>query len=208
MTTPNQDPPPDSTQAAYQEILSRLEKIQNGGARPAPIPLIDPTANVLKLVEKAVERMDDLRAADDKWSERLRHTEERWATEIGQLREKLAIAESTRIDAVNMAESRRIDALFAEMKAAVALASEKAAASAAQLAVAVAAQTTATALENMRSNFDTRVTRVEQQQYQTGGRDIQRVEARGETNVQRNQTLVIVGMLVGWAITIFLAFAK
>jgi hypothetical protein len=177
---------PESTAAAYQEILERLGRIEasNHEKKPPEIPLIDPTANVLKLVEKAVERMDDLRAADDKWSERIRHTEERWASEVGQLREKLAIAESTRIDAVNMAESRRIDALFAEMKAAVALASEKAAAGAAQLATAVAAaaQTTATALEIIRSNFDTRVTRIEQQQYQTGGRDIQRGEGRLQSN--------------------------
>ena len=153
---------PDLPNHEVREILARLTLIQSavGAAEKAPekIPLIDPTENVKALVKLEMTRQDDLRDAEGERADALREMQEKY-------QEKLALAESRRIDALTLAESRRIDALLAAQQNAVALAAEKNAAQAATLGATT---------ENLRSTIDSRITRLEQQQYQTGGRDIQR----------------------------------
>jgi hypothetical protein len=184
-----------------QEIAAQLKALQDSG-RPAQIPLIDPTANVLSLVAAAIERQDDLRDAEFKRLADLMKKEERCAHEVQAVRLRaqrdLAAAESRRIDALTLAESRRIDALLAAASNNVALASEKAAAQAATLAQQVATSaealraqvaTTATAvsaqLESLRDTFDKRITLLERSGYQMGGRDDQR-----DKNTQGTYTLI------------------
>jgi len=150
----------------YQEILARLRALQDAsGPRPPVIPLIDPTANVLSLVAAAITRQDDLRRAEAKRVDDMRIQEQEQQIVVAELREKLSNAELKRIDALNLAEARRLDAVNAETKAAVTLASERAATTAATLAATLAATTT---------QSNDRMARIEQQLYQTGGRDIQR----------------------------------
>ena len=163
------------------------------------LPLIDPTANVLKLVEQAVLRLNDLRTTDDKWSERLRLTEERCKVEEAALREKLSIAETGRLDAIRLADSKSVDAAFAEVKAAVSLASERVAAANATLATTLAATTAAS---------NERMARIEQQQYQQAGREVQAGESRGQGNVNRGQLLSIAIAIAGWLFGLAMLFVR
>jgi len=55
--------------------------------------VIDPTANVLQLVDAAVRRLDDLRASDNTWLQKLNTMRDAHAMELRE-------AESARIDAV------------------------------------------------------------------------------------------------------------
>src|ERR1700676_1250457 len=103
----------------YQEILDRLDALRDAfkagnGQKP-----FDPSANVLSLVAAAMQRQDDLRAADNKRSDDIRVIKEGCGREISELREKLRDAESKRIDAVNLAESRRLDARLSQQETAV-----------------------------------------------------------------------------------------
>lgn len=128
-------------ETTQSEILARLRALEdaNRASKPPNIPLIDPTANVLKFVENEVKRLNDLRESDNSWSEKFQTSEERHHREISELQEKLRLAESNRLDAVNLAERNRIDANIAQGKADVALASEKAATTAVTLANSVVA---------------------------------------------------------------------
>lgn len=118
--------------------------------------VIDPTQNVLDLVQAAIQRQDDLRAKDKEIADaRAEHLKE-----IADLRSHhaeaerlsardLSAAESRRVDAIALAESRRIDALLAASANAVALATTRAELTAAALAerVDTSAKTLATAVE-------------------------------------------------------------
>jgi len=101
-------------------------------------PTIDPTANVLNLVEAAIQRQDDLRNLTERYAKDLSDLRERY-------QEKLAEAESKRVDANALAESRRIDALLAASQNAVTLASIEGKGTAAALAERVDASAKALA---------------------------------------------------------------
>ena len=99
-----------------------------------PPPVIDPTTNVLSLVSAAGRRMDDLRAA-----------EQRRMDDVMDLRDKLRKAEARRVDdlldmtsrhaaELREAESKRLDAIRTTDTAAMAMATERAAAQATVLA--------------------------------------------------------------------------
>lgn len=125
---------------------------------------IDPTKNVLQLVEAAVKRADDLAAA-----------EARRVNEIMDLR-----AEYT--EKLSLAESKRIDAIRAVDVNAVAIASERAAAQAAVLQnqvnasaealrslVATTAAAIAQQLSQLTSQFNDRIAALEKSQYEIRG---------------------------------------
>jgi hypothetical protein len=161
------------------EVLSRLDDLKR--EKVPQIPLLDPTENVKTALAAEVKRINDLRDNDDRWTTRLREVEDRCGKEKDELKEKLRVAESNRIDAVNLAERNRIDANVAQGKADIALASEKASATAVTLANSVVASAKAlsdaaiatTALQ------DRRLTALEQNQYQGVGAAGQRTESRG-----------------------------
>lgn len=139
-------------------------------------PPIDPTFNVIQLVEAAVERINDLRATDDKWTERVR-----------SLEAELRLAESRRIDAVNLAEARRLDSRLSQQETAVSVASKEAVATAE--ALRAAATTTAEALRATvaatTATTNAAIKVLEEKQYLSGGRDMQRTEGR-----QANQWVI------------------
>jgi hypothetical protein len=198
-----------------QEIIARLIAIQSelGGKRvdtpPEKIPLIDPTANVLQLVNAAMNRQDDLRKSEARRQDELAKIREQCAREDRKAQAHLAKAESKRVDALALAESRRIDAVLAQLRADAALANEKTTSTAATMALqvstvaetlraqqAMTTATTAAQIETLRKNFedqrqqdrtttDARVTLLERSRYEIGGRDEQRGEGR-----QNNQWLV------------------
>lgn len=184
------------TEQLLQELLTRLKD------PPPQIPLIDPTANVLSLVTAAIQRQDDLRSAEFKRQDDLREQEAKYQRDLGQ-------AESRRIDALALAESRRIDALLAAQKNDVAIANEKQATVAstlalqvstsaealrAQVAAAAAAQTES--VSTLRDIFDKRIATVEQNQYQSGGRDLGVESSRARNTVTVNQLLLIGGLII------------
>jgi len=139
-------------------------------------PIIDPTANVLQLVEAANIRQDDLRAADSRRLEELRVADTRRLDEIAELR-------ATHIKELNAAEAKRIDAIRAVDVAAVATASERAAQQASVLAnqVSTSAETlrtlvasTAAAQAQSQMQFSAQITErlalLEKSQYKGEGR--------------------------------------
>jgi multidrug efflux pump subunit AcrA (membrane-fusion protein) len=127
-------------------------------------PVIDPTKNVLQLVEAAVRRSDDLAAA-----------ETRRVNEIMELR-----AEYT--EKLSLAEAKRIDAIRAVDVSAVTVASERAAAQTQVLArqvetsaealrssLATNAATLAAQLTTITSQLSDRISSLEKSQYEIRG---------------------------------------
>jgi hypothetical protein len=204
--------PPQTVNAKVDEILTivRNQKV------PDPIPLIDPTANVLALVKAAMERQDDLRSAESRRLGEILALQDKCSHEVAEVRlraqQDLAAAESNRINALTLAESRRIDALLAAAQSAVALASTRAELTASALAErvdtsakALAASVVASAealgkqVAAQSSVFDARLTRLEQQGYEIGGRTSQRLEARESTQWSIGTVIASMGSLIAIA---------
>jgi hypothetical protein len=169
------------------EILQRVKAIQDAlgdSGRPPVIPLIDPTANVTALVLAEAKRQDQLREINDKHNVEIRSIEQHCATELDALREKLADAQLQRIDALALAEKTRIDAKISQGEQNVALTAERTTAQAAALATAMTASAEALRLSSAQQNdVTTKAIRIlEQNQYQSGGRDVQRQETRLSTS--------------------------
>jgi len=158
-------------------------------------PIIDPTANVLQLVEAAMTRQDDLRAAEARHRDALALLRSEMGHEIRQIEKQaqrdLAKAESGRIDALSQAESRRIDALLSAQQQNVALASARAELTATALAervdasakaLAMSVETTAKTLtatvEAHVKALSDRIVPLEQARYQAAGSAEQRTEGR------------------------------
>jgi hypothetical protein len=189
----------ESKSDAFQEIISRirglhdtvLDRNRNGNRESVPekIPLIDPTANVTVMVTMVERRLDDLRIADNRRLDDLRNMKEKCDKAQDDLHEKLRLAESKRIDAVNLAERSRVDANVSTGKADVALASEKAAATAITLAASVVAS--AKALSDTVSSTtaiqDKRLTALEQNSWNSGGATAaKQADAQQRTSVNLN----------------------
>lgn len=209
----------DEVLATVHKLDERFANGRGGEElHPTPsIPLIDPTANVTKLHEYEALRQDGLREASDRRNDELRvlgfqrlddlrNQDRQCAAEIATVRlkaqEDLAAAESRRIDALTLAESRRIDALLAAASSAVTLASTRAELTAAALAervdtsaktLAAAVVASAEALSKQATTqggvFETRLARLEQVGYASGGRESQWQDAR--ENRQTSVTTLI-----------------
>lgn len=139
-------------------------------------PAIDPTQNVLQLVDAAVNRVNDLRESDSKWLQLLQTSAEHRIDDEMKLRAEFG-------DKLSAAESKRIDAIRAVDVGAVAVASERAAAQATVLANQVVTSadalrslvaTTATAMaaqyQNMTTQFTDRLSLLEKTQYENKGK--------------------------------------
>lgn len=165
--------------------------------------VVDPTANVLSLVEVANRRQDDLRVAEGRRLDELREMTDKCAHEIRetekQAQQRLTEVEAKWRDARDLAEARRIDSNMATQQQNARFETEKLSNTAATLAgqvastaeamrasSAVAAQQTADLIGVLRDSHDKRITELEQNRYQIGGRDIQRTEGR-----QTNQWLML-----------------
>ncbi len=139
-------------------------------------PIIDPTKNVLDLVEASVKRLDDLRAAEKLRIDEIRTLE---STRIDQI---MSLHEEYR-EKLTQAEAKRIDAIRAVDVGAVAIASERAAAQATVLAnqliqtsdtlrslVAQNASSITSQIDAMTKVFNERITSIEKAQYETKGK--------------------------------------
>lgn len=139
-------------------------------------PIYDPSANVLALVVAAVDRLNDLRNAETRRIDDLREAEQRRVDEQAHLRAEYD-------DKLREAEAKRIDAIRAVDVNAVAVASERAADQAAVLAnqvvasaealrtlVASTAATATTTQAQSTLALSTRLTTLEQAQYQSQGK--------------------------------------
>jgi hypothetical protein len=134
------------------------------------IPLIDPTANVIKLVDAAIARQDDLRAAEAQRVSDLNDQADKFNTKLEEQRRFFETE-------AKKAEAGRIDSLLAADKANVALALAK------QEAQAIAQ--------------DKRIAALEQNQYQGVGAGAQRTEGRANYQWAIGIALLIAGLLVG-----------
>ena len=153
---------------------------------------IDPTANVLQLVEAAIKRQDDLRDM-----------------EAHHLREIMAMRENT-VHEIREMESRRIDAIRAVDVEAVARAASTSAAAAASLAstvsasaealrsqVAAAASAAATALGAALEPIQKDIADLRRAQYEQQGRQVNQTESK-----DNNQW--VIGLVIG-AVVVLLA---
>jgi hypothetical protein len=194
----------ESTQQ-YREILDRLAELQRdtgnraGDSKkpdPLPIPLIDPTANVSKLVELQVTRQDDLRSAEVAYLFKVVNLEIKRQDDLRTMQIEYEWKLSDK-------ETHRIDALMLAAKSDISLANEKAALTAANLAAQVV--TSAEALRQQVSAFNTslgdRMAKAEQNLYQMGGATLQ-----SSTNRQQYQWLI--GLIVGLTVALVLHFWK
>jgi hypothetical protein len=146
-------------------------------------PVVDPTANVIALNEAAVQRQDDLRqASEDLTKARFEHMKELLTAESRRINEQLALrAEYT--ERLSVAEAKRIDAIRAVDVNAVAVASQRASDQATVLATQVAqsaealrglvastANTVAQSQQQLATTLSTRITTLEQAQYEGKGK--------------------------------------
>jgi hypothetical protein len=175
-----------------EDLVRLLQEIQ---AKP---PLIDPTANVLKLVEQAMLRQDDLRQAESKRIDDL-------VKQDMYYREKLRLIEQEHMSARFGTESRRVDAVIAQQAANVSLASQRAELTATALAArvdesaralaervdtsakALAASVEATskasaaAVDAQSKALADRIIPLEQFRYEQGGAKTQQVEGKSDS---------------------------
>lgn len=139
-------------------------------------PTVDPTKNVLDLVQAAVARLDDLRDAES------RRLDERAAAERSHIREIMKLTAEYE-DKLASAEAKRIDAIRAVDVGAVAVAAERATQQATVLAAQVATsaetlrtlvQTSATALATQQTAImepiTTRIAALERTSYEGAGK--------------------------------------
>ncbi len=152
-------------------------------------PVVDPTQNVLDLVEAAIQRQDDLREQE------ALHIREIMALRAESY-EKLRVAETQRIDAIRAVDVGAVNrAAEVQQAAATALAVQLAAtaeASRTQVAAAAAAQvqSLAAALEPIQK--DIRDLRDAQSQVQGG--KAQSVESRDDRRPGNSWTLALIGV--------------
>jgi hypothetical protein len=184
--------------AEYQEILARLERIENGGKTPV-IPLIDPTANVLSLVSAAMQRQDDLRLAEASHRNSISDIRDRLGREIREAERNgqrdLALAESRRIDALIEAQDQRVTLASSKAELTAVALAERVDASAKALAASVEASAKALAatVETTATTLSARIGPLEQFRYEQAGSREQRTDTRWTFQ----QALTLLGLATG-----------
>jgi hypothetical protein len=140
----------------------------------------DPTTNVFDLVTTESRHQSEMREAATKRQDDLREKQEHCDNEIATIRidaqKELGALESKMRDAQALAEQRRLDALLAANTSNVALALEKQGAQA--------------------QAQDRRIAALEQNQYQSGGKDLQRDQNRSQGNFTLSQMIYVGGIAV------------
>jgi len=136
------------------------------------VPVVDPTANVVALTQAAVSRLNDLRDADQRYTD----LQARHLTEIADLR-------AAHSAALRETETARIDAIRAVDVGAVQRAAEVAAAQAEALRnqVSAAATATAAALAAALDPIQKSIDDLRRAQYEAQGQKTQVVEARASS---------------------------
>lgn len=142
------------------------------GPGPGGRPVIDPTANVLALVEAAVHRLDDLREADSRRLTELADMRALHENQLSRLREKLALAESRRIDAIRAVDVNAVAIASAEARQQASVLANEVTKSAETLRSLVATTDAARAasLTAILQPLSDRVSLLEKSQYQIAGK--------------------------------------
>jgi hypothetical protein len=174
--------------------VARVRAEARTGGSTVPI---DPTANVLKLVEQAMLRQDDLRLAELRRQDELRTAEAKRRDDLfaveqrhrTEMREMMAV----QLDARLNAEKERVNALLAAAQAAVALDRTRAELTASALAERVdtsaktlSAQVDATAkaaesaVSAAATALNARIAPLEQFRFEQGGAKLQQVEGKSD----------------------------
>jgi len=184
-------------------------------------PVIDPTANVLQLVEAAIQRQDDLRLAEKEHvAEVLRLRGEQRAHDLAHMSEIVEIranydyqlreAEAKRIDAIRAVDVGAVAAAAAvQTTQATTLASQVASSAEAlrnQVAAAASAQTVAlaAALEPIIKD----IADLRRAQYEAQGQKAQVVESRAGTGAVAAYIVGGIGAFVGIASLIIVLIAQ
>jgi hypothetical protein len=170
------------------------------GVDEAGRPVVDPTENVIALVQAGLARQDDLRAADAVLAELRARYEER----IDRLR-------SEHGREIRLAEAARIDAIRAVDVAAVTRAAEVAAAQATTLAAQVvasaeamrtqvnaAAIAAATALATALEPHTKAIENLREQQYRQQGQQTQKTEGRDTGQWLVTVVVGVAAIIVTW----------
>ena len=139
-------------------------------------PVIDPTANVLSLVEAAVKRLDDMLSAETRRQNDLREQSEKYAADTARLvmefQEKLREAEAKRIDAMRVVDVNAVSVERERAGAQAAVLASQVQASAEALRALVAATQSALASQQAASNAEItkRLSELERAKYEGAGR--------------------------------------
>jgi len=176
-------------------------------------PVVDPTKNVLDLVDSAMRRQDDLRAAEGLRQDALRQMEYRHVREIAGLRAEYQAE-------LRQAETARIDAIRAVDVGAVNRAAEVSATQASTLAaqvatsaetlrtqVAAAASAAQTALAAALEPIIKDIADLRRVQYEQVGQKAQIVEHRSSNTAVYVLAGVVIAVL-GLIVTVYLATKK
>lgn len=170
-----------------------------GGTAPGPgvdaqgRVTVDPTRNVLDLVDAAVQRQDDLRELETTHGHELRALNTSHVAEVLKLR-----AEFT--DQLREKESARLDAIRQVDRDTVSRAAEVQ-----TVAAGTLAQQVATSADAVRLNLDTKVAPIleaiaalQRAQYETAGGTIQKQETRSDSGNRGMWLGVVVAVVVGF----------
>jgi hypothetical protein len=184
-----------------------IEKYTNGD--------VDPTKNVLQLVDAAVQRLDDLREADGRRVDEVQRLHVTYA-------ERLAMAESKRIDAIRAVDVAAVQTASDRANAQALVLANQVATSAETLRTLVAstAAAVASSLQQVSGALTERLAMVEKGQYENKGlsgvspqvlqrlADLERTgnlaEGKGEGKTAISGPLWAIGASILTAIAIFL----
>lgn len=162
---------------AAEQVVKRALPGQPGvGVDSRGGAVIDPTANVLSLVEAAVKRLDDLRTADTRRQDDLRKQAEKHAAEVLRLtsafQEQLREAEAKRIDAIRAVDVNAVAVASARAsdQATVLAAQVQTSADALRSLVATSAATLAAQQAAGNAEFGKRLSELERTKYEGAGR--------------------------------------
>jgi hypothetical protein len=153
-------------------------------------PAIDPTANVLNLVDAAIRRQDDLREME---SRHVRETMELRADFGRQLRD----AESARIDAIRAVDVGAVQraADVAAQQASTLAAQGVTTAEAMRVQVAATAAAASAALSAALDPIQKRIEDLSRAQYEAQGQKTQVVETQAKSGLTVAQVAMIVGVV-------------
>jgi hypothetical protein len=166
-------------------------------------PVIDPTANVLQLVEAAMQRSDDLRLAATKRSDDLREAGEMHVREVADLRanfeRELREAEAARIDAIRAVDVGAVNrAAEVQAAAATTLAAQVvASAEAMRNQVAATASAGTIALNAALDPIQKAIDDLRRAQYEAQGQKTQVVESRTNIGQVWGAVVAVAGIVVG-----------
>lgn len=172
--------PESSSQPQSDQPIIRRE-MEERLASDSPI---DPTANVLQLVQAANLRQDDLRLAESRHRDEMASLRDRLSGEIRMAERNgardLALAESRRIDALIEAQDQRVTLASSKAELTAVALAERVDASAKALAASVEASAKALAatVETTAKSLSERIVPLEQFRYEFAGSREQRAEGR------------------------------